>query len=162
MFRVKWLTKQRVFFYLHDKTPLIVAIRMRRLTGIREGNFTFTYLGCLVFYGRNITSHFEELIRKIAKRISSWHNRFLTFGGKQILVNDVLQSMPVYILSAMNPPKKVIEQIHQIFTNYFWGKTGGVKGKHSVAWNELCFPKEEGGIGFRSLHDVNKALFAKL
>ncbi|KAG5592596.1 hypothetical protein H5410_043110 [Solanum commersonii] len=33
---------------------------------------------------------------------------------------------------------------------------------HWVAWEELCYPKKEGGIGFRSLHDVSRALFAKL
>ncbi|WMV24639.1 hypothetical protein MTR67_018024 [Solanum verrucosum] len=156
------INKSKSFFYLHDKTPLIVAIRMRRLTGIRQGNFPFIYLGFPVFYGRNNSCYYEELIRKIAKRIFAWHNRFLSFGGKQILVNSVLQSLPIYMLSAMNPPKRVMEQIHQIFAKFFWGKSGGVKGKHWVAWRELCFPKEEGGIGFRSLHDINKALFAKL
>ncbi|KAK6782492.1 hypothetical protein RDI58_020288 [Solanum bulbocastanum] len=26
----------------------------------------------------------------------------------------------------------------------------------------MCYPKVEGGLGFRSLHDVSKAFFAKL
>lgn len=30
------------------------------------------------------------------------------------------------------------------------------------SWQNLCLPKEEGSLGFRSLHDVSKALFAKL
>ncbi|KAG5585761.1 hypothetical protein H5410_046195 [Solanum commersonii] len=43
------VNKAKSSFYLHDKTPLIVAITMRKLTRIRQGNFPFTYLGCLVF-----------------------------------------------------------------------------------------------------------------
>ncbi|KAH0651617.1 hypothetical protein KY285_031747 [Solanum tuberosum] len=39
---------------------------------------------------------------------------------------------------------------------------GGVKGKHWVAWGDMCLPKEEGGIEFRQIQDINKALFAKL
>lgn len=36
------------------------------------------------------------------------------------------------------------------------------KGKYLVAWEDLCVPKEEGGLGFRSMHTVADALFAKL
>ncbi|XP_075083250.1 uncharacterized protein LOC142167001 [Nicotiana tabacum] len=39
--------------------------------------------------------------------------------------------------------------------------TGGTS-RHWASWNTLCMPVEEGGIGFRSLHDVAKALFSKL
>jgi len=141
---------------------LIVAIRLRRLTGIRLDNFPFADLGCPVYYGRKTASYFEDLVRKISRRILSWHNKFLSFGGKHVLMNNVLQSMSVYMLSTMNPPKKVIEQIHQILPKFFWGNIRGIKGKHWVAWKDLCFLKEEGGIGFRSLHDINKAMFAKL
>lgn len=39
---------------------------------------------------------------------------------------------------------------------------GGKKGKHWVKWDYLCFPVEEGGIDFKSLHDISRALFDKL
>lgn len=35
---------------------------------------------------------------------------------------NVLMSMPIYLLSAMNPPKKVIERIHQVFARLFLGE----------------------------------------
>ncbi|KAG5595538.1 hypothetical protein H5410_036770 [Solanum commersonii] len=62
----------------------------------------------------------------------------------------------------MNPPKRVIDQIHQIFANFFPGSLVCLKGKHWVAWENMCISKEEGGLGFRSLHEVNNALFEKL
>ena len=37
-----------------------------------------------------------------------------------------------------------------------------MKGKHWVAWDDLCYPHKEGGVGFRSLRDVAKALFVNL
>uniref|UniRef100_A0A0V0HIZ2 Putative ovule protein n=1 Tax=Solanum chacoense TaxID=4108 RepID=A0A0V0HIZ2_SOLCH len=156
------INKSKSFFYLYDKTLLIVATRMRRLIGIRQGNFPFLYLGCPVFYGRKVASYFEDLVRKIARRILTWYNRFLSFGGKFVLINDVLQSMPVFLLSAMNPPQKVMEQIHQIFAKFFWGNLGGIRGKHWIAWDEMCLPKNEGGLGFRSIKDINKALICKI
>uniref|UniRef100_A0A0V0H3R1 Putative ovule protein n=1 Tax=Solanum chacoense TaxID=4108 RepID=A0A0V0H3R1_SOLCH len=33
------INKDKSFFYVHEKTPLVVTIRMRKLTGIRPGNF---------------------------------------------------------------------------------------------------------------------------
>ncbi|XP_075074764.1 uncharacterized protein LOC142162321 [Nicotiana tabacum] len=41
------------------------------------------------------------------------------------------------------------------------GTVGGTS-MHWASWNTLCMPIEEGGICFRSLHDVAKALFSKL
>ncbi|XP_075092414.1 uncharacterized protein LOC142172648 [Nicotiana tabacum] len=38
----------------------------------------------------------------------------------------------------------------------------GGTSRHWASWNTLCMPVEEGGISFRSLHDVAKALFNKL
>ncbi|XP_060181532.1 uncharacterized protein LOC132611140 [Lycium barbarum] len=88
--------------------------------------------------------------------------RLLSFGGRYILIAHVLQTMPFYLLSAMIPLKGVIEQLHKIFANFFWSNTTGVKGKHWVAWEKMCLPNEEGGLAFRSLHDISKAVFAKL
>uniref|UniRef100_A0A1U7Y3W8 Uncharacterized protein LOC104240759 n=1 Tax=Nicotiana sylvestris TaxID=4096 RepID=A0A1U7Y3W8_NICSY len=38
----------------------------------------------------------------------------------------------------------------------------GGTSRHWASWNTLCMPIEEGVIGFRSLHDIAKALFSKL
>ncbi|XP_049362737.1 uncharacterized protein LOC125827465 [Solanum verrucosum] len=130
------------YFYLHEKTPLICSIRLRKLTGIRQWEFPVTYLGCPVFYGRKKSSYFEDLMRKVARRILSWQNKFLSFGGKFILINHVLQSMPMHILAALTPPKE--------------------KRKHWVAWEEMCYPVNEGGMWFRSLEVINRAMHAKL
>lgn len=62
----------------------------------------------------------------------------------------------------MHLSKRVINKIHQVFAKFSWNNTFGGTNKHWVAWNEMCYPKEEEGVGFRSLYDMNKALFAKL
>lgn len=62
----------------------------------------------------------------------------------------------------MNPPKGIIDQLHQLFAKFFWRNKGGIKGKHWIKWKGMCYPKQDGGLGFRCLHDVNNALFAKL
>lgn len=49
-------------FYLHDKVPPRVAARIKRITGIRQDGFPFTYLGCPILYGRRKKVYFDSLI----------------------------------------------------------------------------------------------------
>lgn len=48
------------------------------------------------------------------------------FGGRFTLIANVSQSMPVYILSAINTPRGMINRLHSLMANVFllWG--GGV------------------------------------
>lgn len=96
------------------------------------------------------------------KRLNLWQNQLLSFRGRYILIKHVLQSMPLYLLSATNPPASVINQLHKIFAKFFWASATGSRNKHWVSWENMCFPIEEGGIDFRSFHVVSKSLFAKL
>lgn len=61
----------------------------------------------------------------------------------------------------MNTLVSVINKSHKIFAKFYWANTTGAKNKDWFLWKNMCFPKEEGGIGFRSLYVVSKALFCK-
>lgn len=112
------INKSKSLFYLHDKVPLIFTVRLRKLVGIRNGEFRVTYLGCPVYYGKK-RAYYEDNIRKLSRRILAWQNRFLTFGGKLVLIKHVRKSMPIYLLLAMCPPKGVIKKMHQISAKFF-------------------------------------------
>lgn len=56
------VNKRKSSFFLHNNTPLAVVVRLRRLTGIKQGNFSFIYLGCPVFYGRSKFCYFEGIL----------------------------------------------------------------------------------------------------
>lgn len=79
-----------------------------------------------------------------------------------MLISHVLQSMLIHLLSSVNPPHYVINKLHKIFAQFFWSNIVGSKSRHWASWATLCLPCEEGGVGFRSLLDVLKALFCKL
>ncbi|XP_049389010.1 uncharacterized protein LOC125853369 [Solanum stenotomum] len=99
---------------------------------------------------------------KVTNKMNTWQNKLMSFGGRYILIAHVLQSIPVYWLATMNPPKSIIDQLNKLFAKFFWSISIGARNKHWVAWDKMCYPKVEGGLGVRSLHDVSKALFAKL
>ena len=131
-------------------------------TGFSRGSFPFVYLGCPISHARKRKTDYSELIKKVKDKLQAWKERLLLPGGKAVLISSVLQSVPIHLLSALKPPKCVIKEIHQIFAKFFWSNKEDVKSRHWSAWLNMCFPKEEGGLGFRSFFDVSKALCAKL
>lgn len=53
--------------YMHEKVPIVVNNRVKRITGIRQGLFPFTYLVCPIYYGKKNKGHYEELIKKVIR-----------------------------------------------------------------------------------------------
>lgn len=101
------------------------------------------------------------IIFKVQGRLQSWKGKFLSIGGRAVLISHVLEIIPIHLLSAVKSPLYVIAQFHRIFAKFYWSNSRNGRARN---WSEdsLCLPKNEGGLGFRSLHDVPKALFAKL
>ncbi|GKC32324.1 RNA-directed DNA polymerase, eukaryota, reverse transcriptase zinc-binding domain protein [Tanacetum coccineum] len=106
------------------------------------------------------------LFDKIKRRIEDWRNKDLSFAGRMQLISSVLCSLNVYWDSIFILPKGVCEEIDKLIKAFLWktdGKKGGRGGgcKYSVSWKEVCKPKNEGGLGFKSLQVWNEALMAK-
>lgn len=57
---------------MHENVPTAVCHKIRRITGISQGAFPFTYLGCPIFYGRRRIAHYEDLIKRVTKRVIGW------------------------------------------------------------------------------------------
>nr|XP_016509454.1 PREDICTED: uncharacterized protein LOC107826922 [Nicotiana tabacum] len=156
------VNKTKSAVYLHHLTDMEVVSKVERITGIHRNDFPIIYLGCPIFYARRKLEFYQPLITKVMDKLQSWKGKLLSVGGMAVLISHVLQSMPMHLLSTVNPPKYVINRLHKLFAQFFWSSTVGGTSRHWASWNTSCMPVEEGGIGFRSLHDVAKALFNKL
>lgn len=62
------IDRSKSFFYLHEKTLIVVIQKLRIWIGITQGKLTFTYLGCPIFYGRRKFSYFQDIIVKVNRR----------------------------------------------------------------------------------------------
>lgn len=65
-----------------------------------------------MFYCRNNKTHYDDILRKVIRRLLVWQNKDLSFGGKYILINQVLKFIPIYMPSAMNHPNNIIDQLY--------------------------------------------------
>ncbi|GJV01911.1 hypothetical protein Tco_1335480 [Tanacetum coccineum] len=100
----------------------------------------------------------KELLEKVQIRVDDCKNKSLSIAGRLQLVKSVLGSLHVFWASVFMLPTRILLDIEQIMRGFLWcqGKLGG--GKAKVAWNVVCLPMDEGGLGIRRLDDFNKAL----
>jgi hypothetical protein len=49
--------------------------------------------------------------KRIEKKMSSWKGKFLSVGGRLVLINSVLTSLTMFMLSFFEVPKGVLEKI---------------------------------------------------
>ncbi|GAU45708.1 hypothetical protein TSUD_86840 [Trifolium subterraneum] len=96
------------------------------------GYIPFVYLGLPIGANPMLSSTWDPVVKTIEKRLSSWKNKYVSLGGRVVLINSVLASIP------------------------------GVRDKIPwVSWKDVCRPKSEGGLGVRDLKWFNVSLLAK-
>nr|XP_033513784.1 uncharacterized protein LOC117278420 [Nicotiana tomentosiformis] len=93
-------------------------------TEFQRHSFPFTYLGCPIFHNRRRKEFYKNIIFKVQERLSSWKGKLLSIGGREVLISHVLESMPIHLLSVVNPPVYVINQLHKMFARFYWSNSG--------------------------------------
>ncbi|GKA89536.1 hypothetical protein Tco_0811348 [Tanacetum coccineum] len=92
-----------------------------------EGNLPAMYLGVHLISSRLLNRDCNILVEKAKNRISDWKNKSLSIAGRLQLCKSILSSMQIYWALVLVIPKA------------------------KVAWDDICLPKIEGGLGLRSL-----------
>jgi len=115
----------------------------------KVGKIPFVYLGMSVGGDPHRLLFWEPVVSNIKSRLSGWHGRFLSFGGRFILLKSVLTALPVYALSFFKAPSGIISLINSIFSKFFWGGSEDNRKISWIAWNSICLKKEHGGLGVR-------------
>lgn len=59
-------------------------------------------------------------------------------------------------------PTLTCEEIEAHSRSFIWGSTNEKKKPHLVKWEQVCQPKENGGLGIRRMSQNNEAFLMKL
>ncbi|KAL6498703.1 hypothetical protein OROGR_028250 [Orobanche gracilis] len=129
---------------------------------IKEGSLPFRYLGRPLNAKRLSILQYQPLLEKMVAKVRHWTAKFLSYGGRVQLIKSVLYAIQNYWSQVLLFPKKVLVAIEAICRKFLWTGECGDSRKALVAWEELCRPKSEGGLGFMHLPSWNKTCFLKL
>lgn len=83
-------------------------------------------------------------------------------AGRATLVQSSLSTMPMYAMQSTKLPRSTCDDIDRMSRRFLWGGDEDRRKVHLVSWQNVTKPKMEGGLGFRSMRQVNAAFLAKL
>ncbi|GAV74291.1 hypothetical protein CFOL_v3_17771, partial [Cephalotus follicularis] len=153
------LDKCQIFYGNVDS---VVRNRASNLLHISEGSLPIRYLGLPLLASKLSYKDCKVLLDKLTRRTSSWMSNSLSFGGRLQLMASVLFSIQVFWGSTFILPVAVTKECDRIMRNFLWHGTGKGKKSGKVAWNKVCKPKKEGGLGFVGCRVWNQAATMKL
>lgn len=93
---------------------MAMQTHLARILGFQKSLFPSKYLGVPLTDKPLTCSNWEPLITKLKKKISNWTFRALNLAGRLILVRSILQTMSLYLFSAMAAPRSISSQIRTI------------------------------------------------
>jgi hypothetical protein len=85
----------------------------------------------------------------------------LSVGGRLVLINFVLSSFPMFMLSFFEISKGVLKKLDYYRSKFFWQSDDHKKKYRLTKWWVVCTPKDQGGLGVLNLEIYNKCLLSK-
>ena len=112
--------------------PEDILLQTADRIGCKAENLPIVYLGLpLGGYPRR-QEFWQPVIDCIHKKLDRCKRFNISRGGRQILCNTVLASLPIYYLSLFAIPQNVAVSLKKITRNFFWEGYSGSKLNHLV------------------------------
>jgi hypothetical protein len=88
--------KSEIFCYGEAKE---VQEEYSNIFGCQCGTYPFKYLGIPMHYKRLSNNYWKMIEQRIEKKLSSWKAKHLSVGGRLVLINYILTSLVMFMLS---------------------------------------------------------------
>jgi hypothetical protein len=106
------------------------------LFGCKMGSYHFRYLGLPMHYRKLNNKDWKLIEERIKKKLSGWKGKHLSSGGRLVLINSVLSSLPMFIMSFFEVLKGVLKKIEYFRSRFFWQND---EHKKNIAWQSRIF-----------------------
>jgi hypothetical protein len=125
------------------------------------GSLPFTYMGLPLRSSKPTIQECLPLVYRVERRLISTA-MFLTQGGKLLMVNSVLPSLPAFYMRSIKVSIDILNQIDKYRRHCLWcGGDVNDKKPTLTTWKLGCRPKNRGGLRVIRLHLQNEALLMK-
>jgi hypothetical protein len=131
------------------------------LFGCNLGGYPFRYLGIPMHHRQLLNSEWSKVGERFQQKLSCWKAKYLSYWGRLVLLNSVLNSLPMFMMSFFEVPKGVLKNLDHFRSRFFW-QGFAIKHKYRLAKSDiLCRPKDQGGLEILNLQLQNKCLLSK-
>lgn len=120
------------------------------------------YLGANIAHPKRRKDKYSTVVERIKQRLSGWNATRLSLAGRLTLVKSVTSAMALYPMQHDRLPAGVLTEIEREQRKFIWGDQEGARKRHAISWDQLCRPKEGGGVGIKKLKVMNDAFLSKL
>jgi len=77
-----------------------------------------------------------------------------------VLIKSILLALSTYVMSTFLLSLEICENLASAIAQFWWSSNLPKRGIHWAKWERVCLPREEGGIGFRMIHEFSLTLLA--
>lgn len=78
-------------------------------------------------------------------------------------MKHVVTAIPIYSMAAGKIPLGICDEVEKVVRAFLWRGDGNKKkGWTSVAWKNICKPKQCGGLGIRRINAMNSVMLGKI
>jgi hypothetical protein len=119
MLRGKFPAEWRFFTKLGPQVSLF-PVPIFGVNSCKEGEMPFRYLGIPMSSRKLLNKDWSAVEERFQKKLSSWKGKLLLSGGRLVLINSVLSSLPMFLMSFFKIPKGVVEKLDYYRSRFFW------------------------------------------
>ncbi|XP_074314178.1 uncharacterized protein LOC141649385 [Silene latifolia] len=151
--------KSEIFF---NGVSMDLQTDILSVTGFHEGKMPFRYLGVPIQPGKVSKKDCSSLVEKIVTRIRSIGAKKLSYAGRVVLINSVLNTLYNYWAAMFVIPKAAIKRVEAICRNFLWDSSTEFHRVPLVGWDRVTMAKDAGGLGIKKASTWNIAAVGKL
>ncbi|RVX02750.1 LINE-1 retrotransposable element ORF2 protein [Vitis vinifera] len=114
--------------------------------GCKVGSMPSVYLGLPLGARNKSAAVWDGVEEKMRKRLAHWKRKYISKGGRLILIKSTMASIPLYQMSLFRMPKLVARRLEKLQRDFLWGGGNLERKVHIVNWKIVCTEKEKGGL----------------
>ena len=84
---------------------------MPKWFGCALGSYLIRYLAIPMHFRKLCNKDGKAVEERFEKKLSGWKGKLLTVWGRLVLINSVLSSLPMFMMSFFEVPKGVLKKI---------------------------------------------------
>ena len=154
------MNRDKTSLFFSKNTPTETQESIKELFGAQVIKQHEQYLGLPSLVGRGRKKAFNKIKDQVGKRIAGWKGKLLSSAGRETLIKVVAQVTPTYSMSCFKLPDSLCKELGAMISRFWWGQKKEERKISWIAWDKLCKPKADEGMGFKDLKAFNLALLA--